>query len=282
MKSLKDIVIALIPITLLTYMFIWDFGNISYLKYLLSEARSSPERWIDLFKFFLIQLLTVFNIIAPIVYLATQNPAIKRKTYSLIRYITVIGFLFSIPGLIMQFRYMSDFSDWKSLLLWFRYLLLMFTAIVLWISKPEDEVPYISLENFELVSYTSRGHRLVHYLVDMLFVTTISFNWLSRSEEMAILSSLVTWANILIYYLLSELMFRQTLAKILTNSCVVAPYGNMNALRVTGRSFARLIPFDALSFLWNGDWHDRASGSTVVYINSWENIEFEGEEKSQA
>lgn len=289
MKTLKDVVIALIPITIITYMYIWDFGNIKYLQFLFQDAISNPSNWIDIWKFVLLQLLTLFDIVAPIVYFATQNPAIKRKTYSLIRFVLVIGLVFTIPSIFSQFRFIDSPLDGKSLLLWLRYLIMVFTAVVLWIAKPEDEIPFISLENYEMVSFTSRGHRFLHYFVDLLFITTISYNWLqypgrsySSGYDTVIINSLVNWLNILIYYFLSEIMFRQTLGKMLTNSCVVAAHGSMGGRRVLGRSFARLIPFDALSFLWNGDWHDKASGTTVVYNHSWEDIVFEGDKNDQA
>ncbi|MBO9634915.1 MAG: hypothetical protein J7578_17520 [Chitinophagaceae bacterium] len=289
MKSLRDIVIALIPITLITYMIIWDFGNIKYLQYLFQEAISNPSNWIDIWKFVLLQLLTLFNIVAPVVYFSSQNPAIKRKAYSLIRFVFVISFVFTLPAIYAQFRYLDNSPDGNSLLLVLRYLIMIFTAVVLWISKPADQVPFISLENYEMVSYTTRGHRFLHYFVDLLFITTISYNWYqyprryySAGYDAVIINSLVSWANILVYYFLSEIMFRQTLGKMLTNSCVVASHGNMGGLRVVGRAFARLIPFDALSFLWNGDWHDKASGTAVVYTYSWEDIVFEGEEIDQA
>jgi hypothetical protein len=287
MKNLKNIVILLIPVTLIIYMFIWDFGNIKYLKYLLTEVSFTPGRWMEIWKFLLGQLLTIFDIVAPIVYLATQNAALKNKLYKLIRFTYVITVLFAIPPMFLRFLHTTEYASGSSLLIYLRYLILFFTAAVLWVAKPEDDIPFVSLKDYAMVSYTSKGNRLLHHIVDILFCTTISFDWMlgKRSSynpyEDAIISSLISSANLFVYYLFSELLFRQTLGKILTNSCVVATRGTMGGLRILGRTFARFIPFDVLSFLGNGNWHDKVSGTTVVYTNSWEDIVFEDEAERQ-
>jgi hypothetical protein len=287
MKNLKNIVILLIPVTLIIYMFIWDFGNIKYLKYLLTEVSFTPGRWMEIWKFLLGQLLTIFDIVAPIVYLATQNAALKNKLYKLIRFTYVITVLFTIPPMILRFLHTTEYSSGSSLLIYLRYLILFFTTAVLWVSKPEDNIPFVSLKDYAMVSYTSKGNRLLHHVVDILFCATISFDWMLGKRtgyspyEDAIVSSLISSANLFAYYLLSELLFRQTLGKILTNSCVVATRGTMGGLRILGRTFARFIPFDVLSFIGSGNWHDKVSGTTVVYTYTWEDIVFEGEAERQ-
>lgn len=288
MKNLKNIVILLIPVTLIFYMFLWDFGNVKYIKYLITEVSFTPGRWMEIWKFFLGQLLTIFDIVAPIVYLATHNAALKNKLYKLIRFTYVITVLFAIPSIFLRFQHSTELMAASSLLITLRYLILFFTAAVLWVAKPEDDIPFVSLGDYAMVSYTSKGNRLLHHIVDILFCTTISFDWMLGRRtssynpyEDAIISSLISSANLFVYYLFSELLFRQTLGKILTNSCVVATHGKMGGMRVLGRTLARFIPFDVLSFLGNGKWHDKVSGTTVVYANSWEDIVFEDEAERQ-
>jgi hypothetical protein len=56
----------------------------------------------------------------------------------------------------------------------------------------------------------------------------------------------------------------------ITGSCVVSDGAELTTGRVLLRTLARLIPFDAVSFLVGAKWHDRASSTAVVYVDSWE------------
>ena len=285
MKNLKIVAIALIPLTLIAYLFIWDFGVQRYFHTLLTEASYRPERWSELFKYFMAQVLSVFEIVGPVVYFLTTSQTIRIKIYSLLRYMAVMGVLFSIPSLCWHLTQQYDF-DLKVLSIYSYYLISIFVAAVLWLSKPEDDVPFISLANYELVVYSTSGQRLLNYVVDSVYFSTINFSWLmfhDPSEHHTTASVLLnlagTFINFLFYYFLAELLFRRTMGKIITNTCVVATHGKMGPARIFGRSLARFIPFDVLSFLWNGNWHDKVSGTTVVHAHSWEDIMFEGEEK---
>ncbi|MGL5889904.1 MAG: RDD family protein, partial [Bacteroidia bacterium] len=69
----------------------------------------------------------------------------------------------------------------------------------------------------------------------------------------------------LAYYLLSDAVFKVTPGKAFTGTFVVDANGNpATTKQLIGRCFARLIPFDALSFLARTGWHDSVSGTTVV------------------
>lgn len=286
MKNLKTIAIALIPVSMIVFMFVWGFGNITYLKYLFTEANYSQnyENFIQLFKYLMGQIFVLFDLIVPVVYLATQDQKLKNKLYKLIRYIVVMGTLFMIPSILVQLQYFSNHDMGRIILMILRYLIFFFIAIVLWINKPEDEIPFVNLADFEMVSYTSRGHRFVHHLVDLIYCSTITFNWLQmispRNADYSgiLITSLVNSINLVLYYFVSEALFKQTLGKLFTNSCVVGVDQKLSVSKVLGRSFARLIPFDPFSFLGGGKWHDSASATTVVYAQSWKNLEFEGDE----
>ncbi len=70
------------------------------------------------------------------------------------------------------------------------------------------------------------------------------------------------------YYISMECLFQRTIAKFITNTKVVRDDGTPpNVSQIVGRSFARLIPFEAFSFLGGQNpvgWHDSFSGTRVV------------------
>ena len=70
------------------------------------------------------------------------------------------------------------------------------------------------------------------------------------------------------YYILMEAAFGLTIGKLLTGTKIIRDDGSSAGFgQVVGRSFARMIPFEPLSFLF-GDkttgWHDSLTGTRVV------------------
>ncbi len=72
--------------------------------------------------------------------------------------------------------------------------------------------------------------------------------------------------NFLFYFILCESIFQTTPGKILTNSIVTDYEGeNISFFRVLSRSIVRLIPFEAIAFLFSyNTWHDSISNTLVV------------------
>jgi uncharacterized RDD family membrane protein YckC len=70
------------------------------------------------------------------------------------------------------------------------------------------------------------------------------------------------------YFAITEALFQRTLAKFVTGTIVVSSSGERPSFgQIVGRSFARLIPFEAFSFLGNSNpvgWHDSLSGTRVI------------------
>ena len=72
---------------------------------------------------------------------------------------------------------------------------------------------------------------------------------------------------VLYFYLILEGIFKTTPGKCITATVIVNEEGDSPSFgQVIGRTFARMIPFDALSFLGSGarGWHDSMSGTYVV------------------
>jgi uncharacterized RDD family membrane protein YckC len=69
------------------------------------------------------------------------------------------------------------------------------------------------------------------------------------------------------YYIGMESLFSVTLGKLVTGTRVVRKDGRTASFgQIVGRSVARIIPFEAFSFLGSsaGGWHDSLSGTMVV------------------
>ena len=78
-----------------------------------------------------------------------------------------------------------------------------------------------------------------------------------------------------VYYSFFEYFTQRTPGKYFTKTIVIDDYGNKPEFSsILTRSFSRLVPFDALSFLSNNDrgWHDRWSNTHVITIKELENI----------
>ena len=284
MKNLKNIALILLPATMICFSILWEFGNEKYIYHLFTEEGISPTKIFEVIKYCLYEIMTLLYVIAPVVYFSSTDQGMKNKVYSLLRYCFIISFLFAIPNILL---YLSRGVQFDSLRLWaipFRYAIFIFISIVFWTVKPDDAVPPITLSDHHMVAYTTTGHRFLHHIVDTIFFYSITFKWTdSRINEglspleTAIVDTLFSTLLMSIYYFISEAMFRQTLGKILTGSCTVAVDKRMSTGLVLKRTLCRLIPFDSFSFLSGRNWHDKVSGTAVVYQNSWEDIEFEGE-----
>lgn len=128
----------------------------------------------------------------------------------------------------------------------------------------------------------SGGKRFLNYILDIIFILITVF---VLAIVLAILASIFGWQGFLIwmrsmsdldgqlvfvgtsilYYIFFEGIFGRSVAKFITGTIVV----NENGLKpdfgtIVKRTFCRLIPFDALSFLGNRGWHDSISDTYVV------------------
>ncbi len=124
----------------------------------------------------------------------------------------------------------------------------------------------------------SKELRLANHIVDLVVVNVLVFgvglvsallagaNEEAGSDLQVIVLSL---AVPLIYYVIFEALWGRTIGKLLTGTRVVNEWGAPATLgQVVGRSFGRLIPFEAFSFLGKTGrgWHDSLSRTFVVKI----------------
>jgi len=68
-----------------------------------------------------------------------------------------------------------------------------------------------------------------------------------------------------IYYIIFEYYFFRTIGKTITKTKVRTIDGDIPTFQnIAGRSFCRLIPFNAISFLFGTGWHDSISKTCVI------------------
>lgn len=130
------------------------------------------------------------------------------------------------------------------------------------------------------------GKRFGNFLLDFLFIQVFSvivgviiglLYSLSGTAPEWLVSETGFGSNILgillylIYYLLLEASTGQTIGKMVTGTFVVNLDGEKaDFSAVLGRTFSRLIPFEAFSFLGKGvGWHDTIPGTRVVFKNDY-------------
>ena len=127
--------------------------------------------------------------------------------------------------------------------------------------------------------------RFAHYLLDALiigglllglnllliqvFQVDFSFKFSSDTGGVSFFYRLIpSLDNIVVtvaYYFICEKTMQRTLGKFVTNSVVINQYGEApNDGSLIGRSFSRLVPFEALSCLSDRGWHDTWSKTYVV------------------
>ncbi|MBO9566625.1 MAG: RDD family protein [Niastella sp.] len=220
-------------------------------------------------------LFLLFQLTLIIVFFAADGEY-QDKTYKLLRFMFLMSFFLYIPYTlyiyIFKAREVFTNNDTAIMIKHSIGVVISFVCTALFLrARPRSQPEKIDLANYELVNYTSTGHRFVHRLIDALFILPIFFFWgriLDVNNQYVL--QLVFVLVYLVYCFVAELLFRQTLGKIATNSCVTTIGTEYSAGRILVRTLARLIPFDAFSFLFKRNWHDTTSDTSVVYVNSWE------------
>ena len=112
--------------------------------------------------------------------------------------------------------------------------------------------------------------RLFGYLIDLIVIIAIDFVIIFLHSIMTPLSdfyrNLYYWVVFVFYYISLEFVNNgKTIGKIVLKMRVVNSRGNeLSISQICLRLVCRFIPFDAFSFLWEGNWHDKLSGTKVV------------------
>lgn len=116
--------------------------------------------------------------------------------------------------------------------------------------------------------------RFGHYLIDLIILYAVNFGigFMFATIDPYTASTIpdLTW-NVVsmlitaIYYFSLEATMGTSIGKLVTNSVVIDEFGEKpDNATLLGRSFARIIPFEALSCLGERGWHDTLSKTYVV------------------
>lgn len=123
------------------------------------------------------------------------------------------------------------------------------------------------------VAVVSGWARFGHYLIDAVILYILNFILgivLALVAPQAlflpqIYFTLFSLIMLVMYYFICESTMQRTIGKLATNSIVIDEYGKKPSTgALIGRSFARLVPFEAFSCLGERGWHDQWSKTYVV------------------
>src|SRR5688572_8451236 len=167
MKNLKTAAV----IVLLAMNFTSIIVSIDYYKSLFASFGSSFSYYSPLMgvQRVLFILSELFEISLCFIFLFGAGE-VKDKAYKLLRFYFVIYYFFHLPLTILSFvQYGGNSASWQLLYTVAMRLISLFCVIVFLVAKPERRVEKVDISDYELVAYTSTGHRFVHYLLDVLF-----------------------------------------------------------------------------------------------------------------
>lgn len=128
--------------------------------------------------------------------------------------------------------------------------------------------------------------RFANYFVDRIIILVLSFimgaiiafsgySSISRLE-----SYLVSFTVIILYFTIMEGVTGRTVGKFITGTIVVNEQGYKPEFsQIIGRSFCRLIPFEAFSFLGDSHsgWHDTITKTKVIKRSAYLEMNRESE-----
>lgn len=138
--------------------------------------------------------------------------------------------------------------------------------------KPDDEFEgdnnILTVEKIK----SSSGKRLLGHIIDVAFVmvvTILALKFATITENTSISNleiNLTYFAFYFLYFFETETISNgKTIGKKLLRMSVINNKGENPSMSKIGlRTLCRFIPFDELSFLWGGNWHDYISGTYVV------------------
>ena len=117
--------------------------------------------------------------------------------------------------------------------------------------------------------------RIVSYVIAMLLGVVLALVNMELLESISdFADTMITLLIYILYYIVMEYQFQTTIGKLITGTVVVDKEGNKPTLKaIVGRSFSRIVPFEAFSFLGSEatGWHDTWSKTRVVKKSSLKN-----------
>jgi hypothetical protein len=280
MKKLKIVTICLV----IAFTVIQQILRANYYKHLFGEDAfwgSDFRLILNIISTVFVALFDVLTVVLGVMALTTADKVAQDRAYSIFRYVYIMRSIMSFPIVVLETIFYAKYIFIEPVTIvsvMFRHLVWLTLAVLLIMCKPEKPVKKVNLQDYDMVAYTTMSHRFVHYLLDSLFILPtlifllqlMSINRFNVDDLFVLLLQVIFLVSYVMYCFFSEVIFRQTMGKIVTRSCVVSEGPPLTIGRIFGRTMARLIPFDPIAFLFGAKWHDSASATSVVYIDSWE------------
>ncbi len=120
--------------------------------------------------------------------------------------------------------------------------------------------------------------RFVNLIIDIIAILAIDFGIAiifyyfnpDLADENDLTLDVIGYIIYILYYFFFEFTSGRTIGKLVTKTVVVDQFGMKPTTgKILGRTFARIIPFDALTFLFSsGGLHDNISKTCVVPTRS--------------
>lgn len=272
-KDLKTILIILTIIQLGVGVY-YTPNNLRYIFHSISNFNyfDTPFYFANVLKQLLFTGMTIIGLVGVGIYFFKGNK-LSNKALKIFLIHHFFGLLSYLPNrLIMMFNPPNDFSiAWYHHLIFVLGIMLVIVSFIVYYNQSIRIIPG---------PVNNKGIRFVHYLVDLTYVNIMilgnvfflmnGFNFsIDKSTGLGLVWVIMILFPI-VYYFFSEMFFRQTIGKVLTNTYLASANGQKAGFaKVLGRSFCRLIPFDNFSFLVDeGKWHDRFSGTDLFYKSS--------------
>ncbi len=234
---------------------------------------------------FLIRYIPLFLGIAGLVLFATS----KFKNSNLLMFYMGIS-LFMYPfSMSLFFKYIlqqpelygpqvtMDVMQYVRIGFGFLFFLACCTGLWILAKKRTAKLSYnvIGNETFPEFKPATSGKRFLNRLIDtacyviiaLIFINSGLFGEALKNTDSSLEFAIIEIPFLILYYLLFESIFHATPGKFVTNSIVVNDSGERPAFtQILGRTFSRLIPFDAFTFFGDPSrgWHDSIPNTYVV------------------
>ena len=198
--------------------------------------------------------------------------------------VEIFSFPFTVFFYIRYFTGFEEFSAYKPALsaqllisLFLTVVAAVCSAMLLWHlsreKKPRITFVQYGEEKYGQFEPAAKGLRFANRLIDLVVIWYFIYERLIEGRLLTkvghdneyLFLTLIEAVTSIGFYLLLESIFNTTPGKCATNTVIVNENGDRpNFGQILGRTFARLIPFDALSFFSARGWHDSLSGTYVV------------------
>lgn len=138
------------------------------------------------------------------------------------------------------------------------------------------------INDYTQYAYASKGKRFANFIIDLLsfYALLMILAFLLGTLQVILKEDLISWMTNInplldrlvsmllyaIYMSIIELVFKgKSIGKLITKTRAVNQDGTLMDASITiKRNFCRIIPFDQLSFLGDGCWHDKFSDTMVI------------------